>query len=109
VTRLTQASPRLPRRPPGSILVAPRMNPRVVMVTVRMLTRAAIAVGMAASLAVWYACEARPTQSPTGPVATLPAPDFRRAALVQQAHTEALLATPGVIGTAVTRLPDGRA
>jgi hypothetical protein len=79
------------------------------MVTVRTLTRAAIAVGMAASLAVWYACEARPTQSPTGPGATLPAPDFRRAALVQLAHTEALLATPGVIGTAVTRLPDGRA
>ena len=78
------------------------------MVTARSLTRAAIVVLMAAGAVVWYACDDRTTHSPTGPLAVLP-PDLHRVIAVQQLNTDALLAIPGVVGTAVTLLPDGRA
>lgn len=63
---------------------------------------------MAAGLAVWYACADRPGDSPTGP-AVLGRPDFLNAIAVQRRHTEELLDHPGVVGTAVGLLPDGRA
>ncbi|HEV8510165.1 MAG TPA: CARDB domain-containing protein [Gemmatimonadales bacterium] len=75
------------------------------MVSVRTLTRAAIVVLMAAGTGVWYACADRATDSPTGLAV---APDFRNAIAVQRRHTAALLDIPGVVGTAVGRLPDGR-
>jgi hypothetical protein len=77
------------------------------MVTARSLTRAAILVLMAAGALIWYACEDGTTHSPTGPAAFLP-PDLHRAIAVQQRNTDALLAIPGVVGTAVALLPDGR-
>src|SRR5260370_31489543 len=78
------------------------------MLPARSLPGAAIVVLMAAGAVVWYACDDRPTHSPTGPLAVLP-PDLHRVIAVQQLNTDALLAIPGVVGTAVTLLPDGRA
>src|SRR2546422_923614 len=85
------------------------------MVAVRTLTRTAIVVLMAAAPAVWYACSDSAPQSPAGPsvtppvIAQRPVPDLRGALAAQQHHTDALLRIPGVVGTAVTGLPDGRA
>jgi hypothetical protein len=84
------------------------------MVTVRTLTRAAIVVAMAAGTAVWYACADPTANSATGPAASPPPathlviPDLRAAIAAQRRHTDALLKMPGVVGTAVTLLPDGR-
>ena len=82
---------------------------------VRRLTRAAIVVLMAAGTTVWYACADRTADSPTGPAASPPPglpiglPDFHRAMAAQRRHTDAVLEIPGVVGTAVTALQDGRA
>ena len=84
------------------------------MVAVRTLTRAAIVVLMAAAPAVWYACSDGAPDSPAGPstappVSARPIADLRGAIAAQRRHTDALLEIPGVVGTAVTGLPDGRA
>jgi hypothetical protein len=81
------------------------------MVKVRTLTRAAIVVLMAAAPAVWYACVDGAPDAPAGPSTTprRPVPDLRPALAVQERYTDALLEIPGVVGTAVTGLPDGRA
>ncbi len=81
---------------------------------VRTLTRAAIVALMAAAPVVWYACSDSAPDSPVGPspapqVSARSAPDLRGAIAAQQRHTDALLEIPGVVGTAVTGLPDGRA
>src|SRR5947199_171875 len=81
------------------------------MVVVRSLTRAAIVVLIGAGTVLWYAC---PDRAPTGPLASPPpsarraAPDLGAAIAVLRRHTDAILDIPGVVGTAVTVLPDGR-
>ena len=79
------------------------------MLAARRFTRAAIVVAFAAGAALLYACADHGAESPTGPAgpagATL---DFRTAVAVLRRHTPKLLDMPGVVGTAVTRLPDGR-
>src|SRR5207244_6749981 len=74
-------------------------------------TRAAFVLLLAASAALWSACSDRTPESLTGP-APRPPPgafaDLRGALLAQARHTDRLLAIPGVVGTAVTILPDGR-
>ena len=81
------------------------------MVAVRPLKRAAILVLLGAGTAVWYACADRAPDSLSGPRAAPQhhaAPDLRAAIAAQRRHTDALLDIPGVVGTAITRLPDGR-
>src|SRR6266513_6027913 len=81
------------------------------MAAARRLTRTALVVLLAASAALWYACSDRTSESVTGPAARTPPgalPDLRGALLAQARHTDHLLAIPGVVGTAVTILPDGR-
>ena len=83
--------------------------------TVRRLPRTAVVMLMAAGSAVWYACADRTAESPTGPAVSpppgvpQPIPDLRRAMAAQGRHTDAVLGIPGVVGTAVTALSDGRA
>jgi len=85
------------------------------MVALRTLTRAAVVVLLGAGTLVWYACSDRPSDALTGPSASplrsapRPVPDLRAAIAAQRRHTDRLLKTPGVVGTAVTVLPDGRA
>ena len=78
--------------------------------SVRAFVRGAIVVLIAAAPAVWYACSDSAPNSPVGP--SLPVsrliPDLRAAVTAQRHHTDALLAIPGVVGTAVTVQPDGR-
>jgi subtilase family serine protease len=71
------------------------------MVAARRLTGVAVVVLMAACL------ETGP-DSPAGP-SSARGPDLRGALAVQRRHANALLEIPGVVGTAVTGLPDGRA
>ena len=84
------------------------------MVGVRALTRAAVVVVLSAGAAVWFACSDRLADSLTGPSASSPRatplqmPDLRGALAAQRHHTDALLKIPGVVGTAVSVLPDGR-
>ena len=86
------------------------------MIAVRTLTRAAIVVLLAATPAVWYACSDGAPDSPAGPsvaspppfIPRRPVPDLRVAIAVLRRHSDALLEMPGVVGTAVTILPDGR-
>src|ERR1041384_4021851 len=83
------------------------------MVAVRRWKRAAIVVLMAAGTAVWFACIDR-TVAPTAP--STPAqlerptagPDLRVALVAQERHTDSLMKIPGVVGTAVGLLADGR-
>src|SRR6266581_984976 len=90
------------------------LNPGVAMVGVRVLTRAAVVLVLSAGAAVWFACSDRPADSLTGPSASAPRaaplqmPDLRGALAAQRHHTDALLKIPGVVGTAVSVLPDGR-
>lgn len=107
----------LPRRSGGTI-IEPRPFagfPGVAMVKVRTLTRAAIVVLMAAAPAIWYACVDGAPDAPAGPAGAPsvtprgPLPDLRGALAAQRRHTDALLEIPGVVGTAVTGLADGRA
>jgi hypothetical protein len=82
------------------------------MVAVRTLSRRALVVLLVAAPAVWYACSDRGLDSAAGPSITSPvliAPDFMKALAVQRRHTDDLLAIPGVVGTAITRQPDGHA
>ena len=81
------------------------------MIAVRRFPRAAIFALMAgAAPVVWYACSGTGADSSAGPSVPPPAvPDLRAALVAQQRHTDELLAIPGVVGTAVTDLPDGRA
>src|SRR6266576_3157013 len=82
------------------------------MVAVRTLSRRALVVLLVAAPAVWYACSNRGLDSAAGPSITSPvllAPDFMKALAVQKRHTDDLLAIPGVVGTAITRQPDGHA
>src|SRR5256885_12191966 len=81
------------------------------MAAARRLTRAAFVILLAASAALWYACSDRTSESLTGPAPRTPPgafADLRGALLAQARHTDRLLAIPGVVGTAVTILPDGR-
>ena len=78
------------------------------MVSGRMLTRAAIVVLMMVTPVVWFACSDG-APSPAGPATDGFLRDLRTAIAVQQRHTTALLEIPGVVGTAVTGLNDGRA
>ncbi|MGH7521772.1 MAG: CARDB domain-containing protein [Gemmatimonadales bacterium] len=71
------------------------------MVAARRLTCVAVVVLMAA-------CLESPPDSPAGP-SIAPVPDLHGALAVQRRHTNALLEIPGVVGTAITGLPDGRA
>src|SRR2546422_9224625 len=85
------------------------------MVAVRTLTRAAVVVLMVAAPTIWYACSESAPGSPAGPsVAPSVLPrgnvmDLRGALAVLRRHSPRLLETPGIVGTAVTKLPDGRA
>src|SRR2546422_10036838 len=112
------------RRPPRSTLFpyttlfrspAPpfSIQPGVAMAvpSVRALIRGAIVVLIAAAPAVWYACSDSASNSPAGPAlpVTRLIPDLRAAIVAQRRHTDALLEVPGVVGTAVTVQPDGRA
>ena len=73
------------------------------MVAVRRLTCIAVVV-------VLTACSDNGgVERSTGPVVRLPMIDLRGALDVQRRHTPKLLAIPGVVGTAVTNLADGRA
>ena len=76
---------------------------------VRGLIRGAIVVLIAAAPLVWYACSDGAPDSPAGPssVSRL-IPDLSAAVTAQRHHTDALLAIPGVVGTAVMVQPDGR-
>jgi len=77
------------------------------MVAVRTLTRAAVVLLIGAGVVVGYACTDRAGDSLTGPP-PLASPDLRTAITALRRHSDALLEIPGVVGTAVTLLPDGR-
>ena len=65
---------------------------------------------MALGTFFWTACSDRSPDALTGPSAALSqAPDIHAAIVAQERHTAALLRIPGVIGTAVGLLPNGRA
>src|SRR4051812_40179746 len=84
------------------------------MTPVRTLKRAAVVVLFSAGAAVWYACSERSTDQITGPAPApetlkpIPGPDLRVALNAQQRHNDDLLQIPGVIGTAVGFLPNGK-
>lgn len=83
------------------------------MVAVRTLTRAAVLLLMGAGTAIWYACSDRGSESLTDaaaapPTTPPPAHEFEVALAAQRRHTDGLLKIPGVVGTAITVLPDGR-
>src|SRR5258705_2359659 len=75
------------------------------------LPRAALVVLMGAAATVWYACSSDgPSAPPPEPVnPRIPAADLRTAIAAQRRHTDGLLLTPGVIGTAVAPLEGGGA
>lgn len=75
------------------------------MVAGRTLLRASVVAVLLAAPAVWYACSEG--SSPTGPGS--PLVGLRSALEAQRRYTPSLLAIPGVIGTAVTAMPDGNA
>ena len=77
------------------------------MVARRTWTRAAIILLIAVMPAVWYAC-ADSARSPAGPTSIPRLLDLRHAIAVQRRHSSTLLEIPGVVGTAVTGLADGR-
>src|SRR5438132_555857 len=85
------------------------------MVAVRTLTRAAIVIVMVAAPTIWYACSESAPDSPAGPsVAPTVLPrgnlvDLPGALAALRRYAPELLETPGIVGTAVTKLPDGRA
>lgn len=83
------------------------------MSTVNQLQRVARATLIALGAVVLYACSDRAPDPLIGPSPVLRAggdgqgPDFRAAIAAQERHTDALLRTPGVVGTAVGHLPNG--
>src|SRR5919109_1717416 len=85
------------------------------MVATRTFTRAVVLALALAAPTIWYACSEGAPDSPAGPTVSPFSSSFgthfdlRSALAVQRRHTPQLLKTPGVIGTAVTKLPDGHA
>ena len=84
------------------------------MVAGRTLLRASLVVTLVAASVVWYACSAGAPDATTGPSVTPPPPrrpviGLLGALAALRIHTPALLETPGVVGTAVTAMPDGNA
>src|SRR5437667_4435107 len=84
------------------------------MTSLRTSSRAAalVAIGLGAALSV--ACSDRSADLPTGPAArpVFAAPDshgIRAAVAAHERHTPALMRIPGVVGTAVGLLPNGKA
>lgn len=71
------------------------------MAVVRRLSRAALFILVGA----WFACAEPSAPNP----APRPRVDLRGALAAQERHSDKLLHVPGVVGTAVTILPDGRA
>ena len=83
------------------------------MAAVRKFRRAAFVALLFAAPAVWYACTDHVADSTTGPVAAAPdtpvaVSNLLNAVAALRRHSDALLASPGIVGTAVTHLPDGR-
>ena len=82
---------------------------------VRRLTRAVIVIVLVAAPTIWYACSESAPESPAGPAvvpSVLPRrtlKDLHDALAALRRYAPELLKTPGVVGTAVTTLPDGRA
>ena len=85
------------------------------MVATRTFTRAVVLALALAAPTIWYACSESAPDSPVGPSVSPFSSSFgshfdlRSALAVQRRHTAQLLKTPGVIGTAVTKLADGHA
>src|SRR5438874_12401583 len=85
------------------------------MVAARTLTRAAIVVVMVAAPTIWYACSESAPDSPAGPSVGPSVlrrgnlKDLHDALAALRRYAPELLKTPGGVGTAVARLPDGRA
>lgn len=83
------------------------------MAAVRASTRAAVVSLELAASAVWYACADHSADSTTGPAAAVQPdtpvaiPNLGNAVAALRRNNDALLARPGVVGTAVTRLPNG--
>ncbi len=80
--------------------------------TLRLFRRAAVTVTIALTAGVWYGCSDSALDPLAGPESpTLGAAELQgvqTALAAQQRHTAVLLRTPGVIGTAVGFLPNGR-
>lgn len=70
--------------------------------------RATLAVLVAAGSASWFACADQGPDSGLGPQGPGSHPLLEHAIAAQERHTLQLLEIPGVIGTAVTTLADGR-
>ncbi len=75
----------------------------------RTLQRAAFIMLAGAGAAMVYACADQAGDSVTSPATPTVLPDLRLAIAAQGRNTDKLLAIPGVVGTAVTVLTDGRA
>src|SRR6267154_1955069 len=80
----------------------------------RKLIRAAAVVVLVAASAVWYACSDTGPGSSTGPAVAPPnaartVVGMLSAIAAVRRYTPALLDMPGVVGTAVTTMPDGSA
>src|SRR5690349_24033636 len=84
------------------------------MIAVRTLKRAATILVISTGAAVWYACSDRSADHLTGPasppqiLSPIQAPDLRVAINAQERHTDDLLRIPGVVGTAVGLMRNGR-
>src|SRR5207302_8625837 len=106
------SGPAMLRVTPGRC--APSPLPGESMTSLRTSSRAAalVAIGLGATL--WVACSDRSADLPTGPTArpVFAAPDphgIRAAVAAHERHTPALMRIPGVVGTAVGLLRDGKA
>jgi len=80
----------------------------------RTSSRAAALVAIGLGAYFWVACSDRSADLPTGPTARseLAVPDahgIRAAVAAHERHTPALMRIPGVVGTAVGLLPNGKA
>ena len=75
----------------------------------RTLTRAALILLLGAGAAMVYACADQAGDPLTSPTTPPVVPDFRLALEAQRRHTDKLLSIPGVVGTAISTLTDGRA
>src|SRR5438067_527382 len=84
------------------------------MTSLRTSSRAAALVTIGLGATLWVACSDRSADLPTGPTArpVFAAPDphgIRAAVAAHERHTPALMRIPGVVGTAVGLLRDGKA
>ncbi|HTI05072.1 MAG TPA: CARDB domain-containing protein [Gemmatimonadales bacterium] len=75
----------------------------------RTWSRLAVILALTSSATLWYACSESSLAPSSRGNAPRPLLDLRAALAAQRQHTNTLLRVPGVIGTAVTSLPDGRA